>query len=40
MTKSDYKRVSIEEFTKAAEVYETDEAGVYKMIQLHQTEHQ
>jgi ubiquinone/menaquinone biosynthesis C-methylase UbiE len=31
MTKSDYKRVSIEEFTKAAEVYETDEAGVYKM---------
>lgn len=31
MTKSDYKRISIEEFTKAAEVYETDEAGVYKM---------
>ena len=31
MTNNDYKRISIEEFTKAAEVYETDEAGVYKM---------
>lgn len=31
MKNNDYKRVSIEEFTKAAEIYETDEAGVYKM---------
>ena len=31
MNKNDYKKISIEEFTKAAEVYETDEAGVYKM---------
>lgn len=31
MNNNDYKRISIEEFTKAAEVYETDEAGVYKM---------
>ena len=31
MKNKDYKRLSIEEFSKAAEVYETDEAGVYKM---------
>ncbi len=31
MTDKEYKRMSIEEFSKAAEVYETDKAGVYKM---------
>lgn len=31
MGQKDYKKLSIEEFSKAAEVYETDRAGVYKM---------
>ena len=31
MTGTDYKDLSIREFTKAAAVYETDRAGVYKM---------
>ena len=31
MTDNEYKRISIEEFSKAAAVYETDQAGVYKM---------
>ncbi|MBQ9263136.1 MAG: methyltransferase domain-containing protein [Clostridia bacterium] len=31
MTKDKYKALSMKEFAKAARVYETDEAGVYKM---------
>ena len=31
MTTMDYKKVSIAEFSKAAAVYETDQAGIYKM---------
>ena len=31
MTSKEYKNLSIKEFTKAAEVYETDHAGVYNM---------
>lgn len=31
MTSKEYKNLSISEFTKAAEVYETDHAGVYNM---------
>lgn len=31
MTSKEYKELSIKEFTRAAEVYETDNAGVYKM---------
>ena len=31
MTDKDYKKLSISEFSKAAELYETDQAGVYKM---------
>ena len=31
MTNEQYKELSIKEFSKAAEVYETDKAGVYKM---------
>ena len=31
MSSIEYKKVSIAEFSKAAEVYETDQAGVYKM---------
>ena len=31
MTAQEYKNLSIKEFTKAAKVYETDRAGVYKM---------
>lgn len=31
MTSKEYKKLSVKEFTKAAEVYETDQAGVYKM---------
>ncbi len=31
MTDNEYKRLSVEEFSKAAEVYETDQAGVYKL---------
>ncbi len=31
MTSKEYKTLSIKEFTKAAEVYESDHAGVYKM---------
>ncbi len=31
MKSNDYKKLSIDEFSKAAEVYETDRAGVYKM---------
>ena len=31
MKSKDYKKLSIDEFSKAAEVYETDRAGVYKM---------
>jgi ubiquinone/menaquinone biosynthesis C-methylase UbiE len=31
MTDKEYKKLSIKEFSKAAEVYETDQAGIYKM---------
>ena len=31
MTARDYKEMSLKEFSKAATVYETDKAGVYKM---------
>ena len=31
MTDKEYKELSIKEFTKAARVYETDDAGVYRM---------
>ncbi|MBQ8922475.1 MAG: methyltransferase domain-containing protein [Oscillospiraceae bacterium] len=31
MTSKEYKALSVREFTKAAEVYETDHAGVYNM---------
>ena len=31
MTEKQYNSLSVKEFTKAAEVYETDHAGVYKM---------
>ena len=31
MTEQEYKALSIREFSKAARVYETDDAGVYKM---------
>ncbi len=31
MTDKEYKALSIKEFSKAAKVYETDDAGVYKM---------
>ena len=31
MTDTQYKALSIKEFSKAARVYETDEAGVYRM---------
>ena len=31
MTTREYKEMSLKEFSKAATVYETDEAGVYKM---------
>jgi len=31
MTENEYKALSIREFSKAARVYETDDAGVYKM---------
>ena len=31
MTGTQYKKLSVKEFTKAAEVYETDHAGVYNM---------
>ena len=31
MNDKQYKEISIKEFTKAASVYETDQAGVYKM---------
>lgn len=31
MTNEEYKKISIEEFTKAASKYEGDDAGVYKM---------
>ncbi len=31
MTDKEYKKLSIAEFSKAADVYETDQAGVYKM---------
>lgn len=33
MRDSDYKDLSIKEFSKAASVYETDKAGVYKLCQ-------
>ena len=33
MKDSDYKNLSIQEFSKAADVYETDQAGVYKLCQ-------
>jgi len=32
-TAEEYKALSIKEFTKAAQVYETDKAGVYKMCE-------
>ena len=31
MNASDYKTLSVKEFSRAAKVYETDEAGVYRM---------
>ena len=31
MTSKEYKEMSVKEFTKAAEIYETDHAGVYNM---------
>ena len=31
MNEQEYKDMTINEFTKAAVVYETDQAGVYKM---------
>ena len=31
MTDTQYKALSIKEFSKAARVYETDEAGIYRM---------
>ena len=31
MTSKKYKELSVKEFTKAAEIYESDNAGVYKM---------
>ena len=31
MTANEYKEMSIKEFTKAADKYETDHAGVYNM---------
>lgn len=31
MTDKEYKEMSLKEFSKAATVYETDQAGVYKM---------
>ena len=31
MTDQEYKALSVKEFSKAAKVYETDDAGVYKM---------
>ena len=31
MTQAEYKKISIAEFSKAAEVYETNQAGVYRM---------
>ena len=31
MTDKEYKKMSIAEFSKAAEVYETDQAGIYKI---------
>ena len=31
MTPDQYKQLSIKEFTKAAEIYETDHAGIYEM---------
>lgn len=31
MTSKEYKDLSVKEFTKAAEIYESDSAGVYKM---------
>lgn len=31
MTDKEYKELSIKEFTRAAKVYETDDAGVYRM---------
>ena len=29
MTDKEYKEISLKEFTKAADIYETDQAGVY-----------
>ena len=31
MTSKEYKKLSVKEFTKAAEIYESDNAGVYTM---------
>ena len=31
MTDAEYKALSVREFAKAAKVYETDDAGVYRM---------
>ena len=31
MTDTQYKELSIKEFSRAAKVYETDDAGVYRM---------
>lgn len=32
-TSENYKQLSIQEFTKAAQIYETDKAGIYKMCE-------
>ncbi len=34
MTDQEYKALSVKEFSKAAKVYETDDAGVYKMCNI------
>ena len=31
MTSTEYKNLSVKEFTKAAEIYESDQAGIYNM---------
>ena len=30
-TEKEYKNLTVKEFTKAAEIYETDHAGIYEM---------
>lgn len=33
-TAEQYKKLTISEFTKAAEIYETDHAGIYEMCKV------